>query len=94
MKNIFRELVDKEKQIVEISNELSQTKELLDFSLDKQDELEKELKGNNQKYLDELKELQKILFENTYNNTEVKIRRFKEKLKELVTAYETELTQK
>ena len=72
MRNIFRELIEKEKQIVELSNELQETKELLNFSLD--DSTEK---------VKEIKEIEKTLFRNNYNNTESKLRKAKEQVKDL-----------
>lgn len=83
MKNIFRELLDKERQLAEMSNELSQTKELLNFSLEKQDELEKEIKGLKQEFIDTLEEIEKPLYENSYNRLEVKVRKIKELINDI-----------
>lgn len=89
MRNIFRELIEKEKQLVEISNELSRTKELLNFSLEKQEELEKEIKSLKDKFNDDLDKIEKPLYENHYNRLEVKFRI----IKELVTQAKKELAQ-
>ena len=88
MINILRELIEKEKQIVELSNELSETKNLLNFSLDDSEEKEKEIKGLKEHYINKLKEIEKKLNENDYNHKEFKIRQVKEMVKNQIKELE------
>ena len=87
MKNIFREYLNTQKQLVEISNELQETKNLLNYSLEENEELEKEIKSLKQKFIDTLEEIEKPLYENTYNHLEVKVR----KVTEIIKDYKKEL---
>lgn len=89
MKNILQEFIVTKKEMIEVSKELSETKELLNFSLEKQDELEKEIKGLKEKFNADLEKIEKPLYENTYKNIDVKLR----KIKELVKDIKLELTQ-
>ena len=89
MRNIFKELVEKEKYIVEIHHELAEKEELLNFSLDEQTRIEKEKKSQKEDFVNKIKKVEKSLSENNYGKPDIQLR----KVKELVREIRKELTQ-
>lgn len=81
MKNIFRELIEKEKEVVELSNELQKTKELLNFSLDEKEEIEKSKAIQKKQFLNILKKLLDKAGENNYKKPEIKLRQLRDEIR-------------
>ena len=81
MKNIFRELIEKEKEVVELSNELQKTKELLNFSLDEKEEIEKSKAIQKKQFSNILKELLDKAGENNYKKPEIKLRQLRDEIR-------------
>lgn len=93
MINFLKDYLAKQKQIIEIENELENTKELLAFSLDENEKKEKELKDNCDAKVKEcedlLKEILKVVNRNNYNRPEkMKLA----KINELIRDAKPELT--
>lgn len=84
MKNIFRELIEKEKEVVELSNELQKTKELLNFSLDEKDEIEKSKTIQKKQFLNILKKLLDKAGENNYKKPEIKLRQLRDEIRNYI----------
>lgn len=82
MKNIFRELIEKEKEVVELSNELQKTKELLSFSLDEKEEIEKSKLIQKKQFMCILKKLLDKAGENNYKKPEIKLRQLRDEIRE------------
>lgn len=81
MKNIFRKLIEKEKEVVELSNELQKTKELLNFSLDEKEEIEKSKAIQKKQFLNILKKLLDKAGENNYKKPEIKLRQLRDEIR-------------
>lgn len=81
MKNIFRELIEKEKEVVELSNELQKTKELLNFSLDEKEEIEKSKAIQKKQFSNILKKLLDKAGENNYKKPEIKLRQLRDEIR-------------
>lgn len=81
MKNIFRELIEKEKEVVELSNELQKTKELLNFSLDEKEKIEKSKAIQKKQFLNILKKLLDKAGENNYKKPEIKLRQLRDEIR-------------
>ena len=84
MKNIYRELIEKEKEVVELSNELQKTKELLNFSLDEKDEIEKSKTIQKKQFLNILKKLLDKAGENNYKKPEIKLRQLRDEIRNYI----------
>lgn len=81
MKNIFRELIEKEKEVVELSNELQKTKELLNFSLDEKEKIEKSKAIQKKQFSNILKKLLDKAGENNYKKPEIKLRQLRDEIR-------------
>lgn len=81
MRNIFRELIEKEKEVVELSNELQKTKELLNFSLDEKEEIEKSKAIQKKQFSNILKKLLDKAGENNYKKPEIKLRQLRDEIR-------------
>lgn len=81
MKNIYRELIEKEKEVVELSNELQKTKELLNFSLDEKEEIEKSKAIQKKQFSNILKKLLDKAGENNYKKPEIKLRQLRDEIR-------------
>lgn len=84
MKNIFRELIEKEKEVVELSNELQKTKELLNFSLDEKEEIEKSKAIQKKQFSNILKKLLDKAGENNYKKPEIKLRQLRDEIRNYI----------
>lgn len=84
MRNIYRELIEKEKEVVELSNELQKTKELLNFSLDEKDEIEKSKTIQKRQFLNILKKLLDKAGENNYKKPEIKLRQLRDEIRNYI----------
>ena len=84
MKNIYRELIEKEKEVVELSNELQKTKELLNFSLDEKEEIEKSKAIQKKQFSNILKKLLDKAGENNYKKPEIKLRQLRDEIRNYI----------